>query len=553
MKKAIIAVIYAIALIALLGLFGCSDNDDDKDAAADENQPGCFVRCSKSGEPGEVPVLFEYIVMDAEPSPPNPYSRVQTPEDQCKIGIFRVRQDMGDAPPRPVSAVLVMSPGHTISGNEFFHMACEIIRQTDGDMEVWLQERRSHFLEDNYGMELAEQRGDPQLAWDYYFNNKELEGQSFAGYLDAKNRDTDFMSEWSLGLEFADLHQIISLIDEAHQSTNVFLGGHSRGVAFSQGYAAYRFPDGHYGYEDLAGLILIDGAVREGGPESDLQYRWELEKLRRGWIDRYVATPSGKYGGYVYALLEILAMTAADGLGDPNDHAIGADGFWPHDHLFKKLVRLFNYGTKFEITNEALFGVLIDDQFGAIELLTARMGTATGGEVKNILGRDVLTEKYAVYSWLSGHEVEPTEDSDLQTLIWQIFEGPSNIFDWYYAERWDLELFVAGYHDFETGGTWRDKYYQMRTSLVDIPVYALATGLLIDLGEYDDYREALAPLKGQSLPRSEAGFRLLEIPEWAHIDPVTARRESNPFFPDLIDWVYQNAVGQVQAPEFGSD
>jgi hypothetical protein len=537
------------ALAFLLFLGACGDDGGSDDDAGDDRPP---VGDDGDDDDGEPTPVMDYVTIEGAPAPANPVTGAQTPPALNRVGFQRFRADTGDAPPQPVSAVLVLIGGHTIGGNEFHALARELVRLSRGEVEVWLLERRCHFLEDTWGMQRAEALRDPRIAHGYYFSGLAVDGRTFGGNPDGKGPVTEMMSEWGLDLEFADIRRVLSLVPDGLRQRTVFLGGHSRGVAFAEAFAAYRFPDGRRGTDDLAGLVLIDGGAKGGMPETEAEYLAWLDGLRRGARSRIYTIPFYPLGAGLYQMLEISAMAAAEGFTDPSDLEMGPDAIWPEGGRVLHGLLNFNSGRRVTVTNEALFGVLMDNQFGTIPLLLGQVGYPTGGAVEHGEKRDRLAEPGVLYSWLRGNEVNPPESGDIQLLMWGLFEGPSNVFDWYYSARWDIEIAVAGHDRFETEGTWRDAYFNLRTSEVDVPVYALETGLLAGTDEYETYRDLLAPVRGQNRPRSEVGFHRLQVPQWLHLDPVMARRDMNPFASDLATWLLDTTDGPVQVPPMGT-
>lgn len=526
-----------IALLATL-VVGCASDDGDNNQTGE--QPD-----DNNNDP--VQAVFEYIILDAAPAPPNPVSGLGTPDQYNKIGFTRVRADTGLLEPREVSAILVLLSGHSLGGNEFFHLARELVEMTEGDVEVWLQERRSHFMEDNHGLQVAEQMHDPNYAHDYYLGGYEVAGKTFGGFKKALGDQTDHMSEWGLKLELADIRQILALVPQQQRSGTVYLGGHSRGVAFAQCYAAHRFDDGHLGNSDLAGLVLIDGGSREDSPPDAETYLEDIDKLRRSKLPRYITFPP--VGPPIYIYIEMLAMAAAEGFGDPDDPEMGPDGVWSRRGIISTLFKVLFRGKDIRMTNEALIGMFIDDDFSIVKLLTGHFGSLTGGPMEQDGKRMRPIDEEALYSWVSSEQSDPVEPSDLQFFIQDIFEGPSNGLDRYYPKRLDMDLEVAWYDNYRTIGTWRTEFFDQRNWEVDAPVYALATGLMDEQNLFIGYRDALGPVRGDTRPRTEAGFHMMFQTEWGHMDPVSARREANPFYPDLIWWMQENSTARVSVPE----
>ena len=530
-------------LVAALIAAGCGSAPSRSAAASAEPGGGGTSTPPPSGTAG---VVFDYVTLDADPSDPNPINGGVAPSGTNRVGFVRARADSGNNAPRPVSAILVLLGGHTLGGGEFLYLAPELINLADGDLEVWLEDRRCHFLEDDRGLDRAKEIRDPKVAHDYYFGGQPIDGQVFAGFLPGRGRATDFMSEWGLDLELRDIRRILSLVPEAGRRTNLFLGGHSRGVAFAQAYASHLFADGHLGSDDLAGLVLIDGGPKGGGPTSEQEYLDWIRWIRTGVVARYATFPPVVTP--FYTLIPILAMAAADDFANPSDPSLGPGGIWPYRGAADLVFRALFLGKNITLTNEAVFGVFVDKQFAAIEILTGNLGTLDGGPVQHLVKRDIPSSEETTYIWVRGSQTVPPEPGDIQALIHTFFAGPTPALEPYYPARVDLDLATAEDAMFRTEGTWRDAYFVQRNDRVDAPVYALATALLSASPDYQNYRDSLAPVRGGNAPRDVTGFHLLAIPEWDHLDPIMARPEMNPFYPDLWAWLQETASGSVQIP-----
>ena len=72
------------------------------------------------------------------------------------------------------------------------------------------------------------------------------------------------MSEWGLATTISDLQAVLGLVPAAGRKVARGLIGHSLGASIVEEYAAWDFT-GRPGYEDLAGLVLIDGTTGAEG------------------------------------------------------------------------------------------------------------------------------------------------------------------------------------------------------------------------------------------------------------------------------------------------
>jgi hypothetical protein len=504
---------------------GDDDTDDDDTTAGGD--------CSA--------VKWDYITVDAMPAPPNPLTGELPPPHTNKVSYYRYRADTGDAPPRVVDAVLILLPGYTVGANYLTYMARKMVEMSCGTMEAWIAERRPHQLEDTFGMQVAERENDPQIAVDYYFKKKAVEGRKFAGFRDPHNEETGFLSEWGLDIAMHDIRTVVHQVPPAKREATVFLAGHSRGAAYVKAFAAYEFHDGTIGGDELAGVVLIDGETRYNPLITENVYKAAIQGIRAGVLPRYMTLPP--LGPPVYQMVEILAMTATEGVGEPGDPRLGPDGQFGYlgpMTLFKPLFFRFR---DIKITNEALMAYATDKESGLVNLLLAGVGKLNGPTKKDFLGV-YPSDETVLYTWKKFDEVQPPEYSDIQDMARAFWEGPSNSTDPYYATRFDFDFWAA--NDLENAGTWREKYFTFRISDMDAPVYVLGSRLLSTKKKrVEYYRSQLPPVRGQSRPRSEYGFDTLWIPEWEHIDTVFAIAETNEFFIDLIQWIDEFSQGEV--------
>lgn len=493
-------------------------------------------------------VVKQYLEIAGEPAPPNPVTGAQTPPEFNRVRYIRYRADTGNDPPLPANAVLIMLPGFTVGTGYLTYMARNLVEMSCGKVEVWLAERRHHFLEDPTGMIAAEKAGDPWIANGYYYEGLEVDGKVFAGFLDGNAPKSAMLSEWGLDIAMKDIRSVIRQVPETARQATVFLGGQSRGVAYVRAYAAYEFENGHLGCEDLAGLVLVDGdsQYKEGMDEEG--YLEDLEEIRSGQKARFVTVPPA--GPPIYAFLEILAMASSENFGDPTDPQLGPDGQFPEFGPLEPLLSLLFRQQKIQMTNEAFFGFATDTDSAVIDILRAGVGAMDGPIAEDTIGL-YPSDPDHLYTWKHWDEVDPLDFCEIQDLLRSLWEGPSNATDPYYASRLDLDFFVAD--QLETAGTWRDKYFTLRSSDMDAPVYVLGSHILSEQPERVTlYRSQIAPVRGQDLPRSEYGFEILWKPEWEHIDTVFAVAETNDFFLGLVDWMQQYSKGVVQVPIEGN-
>ncbi|MCL4234830.1 MAG: hypothetical protein KJ042_09955, partial [Deltaproteobacteria bacterium] len=260
-----------LVIVTVFAAAGCAGDDDDDsgddDAADDDGDDDTSMDDDTDDDAdddtgGEFQVRWDYLLVDAEAPPANPETGDATPALLNKIPLFRFREDVGDAEPRPVKAIVFLVAGYTAGANQIRFIAENLVRLTHGDIEVWVPDRRFHLLEDVVGSNTAEEQGDPYIAYNYYYNGLEVNGRTFGGYLNPNAEETAMLSEWGLEMQLRDYQTLMNLIPADRRGTNVFFGGHSRGVWFAQAFAGWETEPGRVVGNDLAGVILLDGAAR---------------------------------------------------------------------------------------------------------------------------------------------------------------------------------------------------------------------------------------------------------------------------------------------------
>lgn len=515
---------------------GCAEPDDEYE---EEEPPARYEPPPESAIVDAAPVAIRRDVLRvATPAPPpNPIAvaGADTPPEYNFVRVVRYRLDSD--PPRPARAIAVLMPGFLGGSQSYDALARALVRRSspDGAIEAWAIDRRSNLLEDHHGLDVAEVRGDPELASGYYFGGQEVEGRRFAGM--RTQDDVPFMSEWGLATTIGDLHAVIELVPAALRKTHVVLVGHSLGASIAEEYAAWDF-DGRPGYEDLAGLVLIDGTTgSEGGktlPLSREQYegglsggfpRPGLTKIRAS--ERIYTLPL--LGGDIYAVAAISSLRAAwrpmDIISDPD-----------RDAALRVLLGLNQIPP---MTNRGALGFSFDRTYNGLSFAAVTCGAGTGGRLeryRSLLGVDLLhpTDLEATYDWVDFDKTQPHGHTALSDLARAWFLGPQLDFaEWYFPTRLALDVPAAGSLVL-SNDDWPRRDFALRAEhgrTMDMPVLALSASLVGrghgDTRAYDGLRALLenvpiGPGRVMSgLPRSRPeSFRVLGFPQLSHIDPI---------------------------------
>lgn len=219
-------------------------------------------------------------------APPNPALNAPTPPEYAHGVYYRYRVTN-----TPIRAVLILVSGLVGGAGDFDYLARELLRMSDGGVEVWVYDRRPNVIEDHFGHEAARAARDGQAALDYYFGEKEVDGRTFAGF--PKQDDVPFMSEWGLALLMEELRAMIERVPAPFRKTNVFLGGHSMGASATAYFAAWDF-DGDAdtladaGFNQIAGAVLLDAGGGDGdAPIAEADYEDQVARIRDGRAERF--------------------------------------------------------------------------------------------------------------------------------------------------------------------------------------------------------------------------------------------------------------------------
>lgn len=510
-----------------------------------------------------VAIRREVLRVAAPAPPPNPNATAfaETPSENNFVRVVRYRLD--SEPPRPARAIAVLMPGFLGGAGSFEPLARALVRRSapDAAIEVWAVDRRSNFLEDHHGLDVAEVRGDPELASRYYFAGDEVEGRRFPGLL--SQEQTAFMSEWGLATTISDLQAVLGLVPAAGRKSHVVLIGHSLGASIVEEYAAWDFT-GRPGYEDLAGLVLIDGTTGAEGnatpPISLAQYqdgisgsfpRPGLSKIRSR--DRFYTLPL--LGSEIYVTAGISALRAAwrpmDVVSDPD-----------RDSALRVLLGLNAVPA---LTNRAALGFSFDRAYNALSFAAVSCGVGTGGRIekyRSLLGADLLhpTDPTATYDWVDFDKTQPTGHTALTDLAQAWFHGPGLDFaEWYFPARLALDAPAAGSLVL-TSSDWPRSMFGLRAAhgrSLDLPILALAAGLAGkgsgDQHAYDALRQLIdavpiGPGRPQAgLPRTRAeAFRVLAYPQLTHIDPILGAdspiSQAQEWYRELSEFLLRNTT-----------
>jgi len=290
------------SMLFALALTGCGGDSNDSQPSASAPVPAPPAPpapapadpLAQALMPDYPDVVGEYVQIEggAQSTDPNV---LQTPKEFNAATFLRVRSALDGETPRAANAVIVAMPGFSSTPGHWMYLAAQLVHKAnekkngcvdgttpiDCRLEVWVVQRRGAHLADTLGARNAIVNKDPAAAVNYYFGKSimgsdgrtALDGRgkfpagnpkSFVGAVDATWRplqqsDLYFMADWGFEAYARDVENMISLVSQKAGSRNVFLAGHSQGGSFTTVFAGRKGTNGRRGYEDLAGIVMLDG------------------------------------------------------------------------------------------------------------------------------------------------------------------------------------------------------------------------------------------------------------------------------------------------------
>jgi hypothetical protein len=505
----------------------------------------------------EAGVRRERFFVDAPTPPPNPTTMAVTPAMFNRVPVLRYRADV--TPAAAARAVVVAMPGFLGGAGSFDPLARSLVKRASmagAPVEVWVIDRRANLLEDLRGMNAADRLGDPEVAAGFYNDQSvTIGGATFGGYRMANDPTLSFMSEWGLATTLNDLRAVIARVPQPRE--HVVLMGHSLGATIVESYAAWDF-DGAAGYRTLAGLVVVDG-VASGTAASEASWR---AGSMGGPFGSTAGVEALRRTGPYFTSLPILGVGALATSEIVARRAALAPTAVVTDPSRDRVLRLlFSLTTVPPLTNAAAMGLAFDDTSCPLAFARMSIGRPTGGPLRMVANPFAPTEQLTVpggrtetYAWTDAPASTPPEFTPVANAAAAWATTPSNFGEWYFPTRLSLDTSIVG--DLRlTADSWqvREGVRAIHGAAVDVPVLAIAAGLVGRANAFEGMRARVAPTVGADLPAagadrmSERGFRALLVPGMTHLDPLTGADDGtrNPVPGLLSDFVRDNTRGTV--------
>lgn len=473
----------------------------------------------------------------------NPAVNVGVSEACKTVQFVRTRLVDGPANAADADAALLMMPGVIEGANGFHYIARNLVykaaTQRNKSIEVWAVDRRANCLEDLTGFEAAEQETDvvaaEKVMIDYYYKDSEIDGKEFQGFLTSS--DLDEVANYGLAMATDDMYNVMEYMipDQATRKQKVFVGGHSLGGIHTSSFLAWD-RDGNpdtledAGYNNTAGAFGLDTTLAPlyGNPEVAEQattfdlnemfgisqtdepseekenYDSYIKLLEDGYIPRTLAV-EGAFNAEILALPEAMAVLA--GIAPEAESTALANiprsltmrtilalihSRDVNDFFFKPSIDDFRY------TNEALVGLVFDDNSTVLPFISTSLGFFNGGRMEErngiadlvgtiipVLGTgggEVVPTPYIatdagknifrlgqgpLYGWSDFDEVADANDtthtdengdvvftsarsevSDMDDFVEALYRGETNLTEWYFPMRLMLDIGLAAPYGF---------------------------------------------------------------------------------------------------------
>jgi pimeloyl-ACP methyl ester carboxylesterase len=387
--------------------------------------------------------------------------------------------------------VLVLVPGTSGGRGDFTLTARELVKDVPG-LAVWAVDRRSQQLEDT-SVFTAALAGTvtPQAMFDYYAGW--IADPSITPHYQPPDASKlGFAAGWGLRVQLEDVRRVVA---EAHAGgRHVLLGGHSLGASVAVAYASWDFA-GRPGYEDLDGLVLIDGGLRGSFDSADLaQARQRLAAIRKQPFLDLLGLGLPWVTGILGESAAVLAIK------DPTGPSVG--------QAFSLLPPQFK--PPIPATNRGQLGFAFDATTSpkALGLIQVRSG---------VLGPDG--------DWVDG-EVSP-----IARVAATFGQEPANAVEWFYPARLNLDVDAAS----PLAENAAAKYLGLRIAhakQVDLPLYAVQTSLTdgaVLKGARSFIELSRSPAKDDKLVDASATE--------SHLDPLTAAPATNMYLKTVVPWL----------------
>ncbi|MDQ8045145.1 MAG: hypothetical protein AAGC46_01685 [Solirubrobacteraceae bacterium] len=384
---------------------------------------------------------------------PLPSTAVAHPAACDWISYERWRSASGPSDPTQADAVVILQPGLVEGATAFDAVARNAIEDSAAagkHIEVWGIDRRSNCLEDHTGTDAAIKAQNPEVAIDYYYRGKPVDGKTFGGF----DPDDRVLGDLGVAQTVNDEYAILTneLPNQAWREKHVICGGHSLGGPITEIFAGWDF-DGNpatttdAGYRQCAGFFGFDTSLDGGSlvkgntATSSLLSKFGAGVLKTASGATIAAIKSGLVPRHVDLIginpesmnaLEMISYLAED---HPDDEATKLVSEVPRDKHMEDFLHLAgspDLGAyvnskasvrNYRYTNMALFGQIMDDNGAAYGLVRSSFGYFDGAPLRtNLLPSQGANVPILGQLVTKGPLVMPIEQKNQQLSTWRNYD-----------------------------------------------------------------------------------------------------------------------------------
>jgi pimeloyl-ACP methyl ester carboxylesterase len=410
----------------------------------------------------------DYVAVKGAPAPgPAKYDRVWVQ----RIG------------PPSAKHVLVLVPGTQMGAGSVGFPGRAIQAELGSGWQVWAEDRREAAFVDRRGF-----AGSATAAKSYYLHR----------YHPVTTRTAPFARKWGLKVALNDLREVIKRAGAGGRS--VVLGGHSLGAQEAVAYAAWDF-NGHPGYQDLRGLVLIDGgemgAFSSAIPPDDVG----TARDQRAGVENHAAFEDVTRSGRPWIASTLAAVAGLYARKAPTvPSALAADPVVPND-----------LRPPFRTTNAGFLGNMFDDNHSrpGFESLRAHVGDfAAQGDPR---------------PWVDG------ENASIARLASALSQSKPTFADWNFPRR--LSVDANGADSMAPGPVTNLLGLRVwHTPEINVPLYAYQT----------DLTSGGVLAGAQRLKDASRIPQLVAVDDSAnasHLDPLIAPPQTNRFIQTVVPFL----------------
>jgi hypothetical protein len=351
-----------------------------------------------------------------------------------RISYIRTHIERAGAP--PPKTILILVPGFLGGASFFLPLAEQLVRQFNGNLEVWSIDRRPNQLEDRRGTQYVIDQGVTQQSllngFQLYFPDVDAAPTgNFPGtedsdvdadgvldppftlpdafgvqrpYIRFAQDDVRFMAHWGIDTSVRDWKILVENAREiVGEDGLVLFGGHSLGTSWTGIFAAYDFDPGpgvDPAYQYVDGLLLLEG----GGPANTngnvrdtlAQYQAKIAALE---------TPGGPEVYQQNLSFGPTVTLPGPNLLGPIGALSGIAGvFRGSEPSVARRTNLFGTGLfalffTAPTDNRSTVGLFIDDDFQILDAFKASVGYTDDGPNQFILGILIAQPNGSLRRW----------------------------------------------------------------------------------------------------------------------------------------------------------